>query len=71
MKLITFLSFILFSLFCQTAWACSVCFGDPSAPISQGLIMGVVTLLFIIGSVLAGFAYFIFHLWKKGKLANE
>jgi len=40
----------------QPSLACSVCYGEPSAPISQGVQAGVLVLLGVVITVLAGFA---------------
>ncbi len=69
LKLLFF--FLITLLLSPNAYACTVCFGNPDSPLSKGLVMGVYTLIAIVGSVLLAIAYFIFHLWKKGKLINE
>ncbi|MCK6455262.1 MAG: hypothetical protein L6Q92_01835 [Phycisphaerae bacterium] len=38
----------------ERAVACSVCFGDPSSPMVQGVGMGILVLLGFIGTVLIG-----------------
>jgi len=40
----------------HAAHACSACFGDPSSPMTKGLKVGILTLLGVTGSVLAGIA---------------
>ena len=40
----------------QPVLACSVCFGDPNSSMVQGAQAGVLVLLGVIGTVLAGFA---------------
>ncbi len=47
--------------------ACAVCGGDPEAPMSQGMSMGILTLLFIIGGVLIGFSSFFLFLRRRAK----
>lgn len=39
-----------------SAWACSVCFGDPNSEMTKGLKAGIILLVFIIAGVLAGIA---------------
>ena len=38
------------------AQACSVCFGDPTSPMTKSMIAGIWVLLAFIGTLLAGFA---------------
>ena len=40
----------------QPALACSVCYGDPNSAMSQGAQAGVLVLLGVVATVLAGFA---------------
>lgn len=40
----------------SAAQACAVCFGDPQSPMARGAVMGVVTLVGIVGFVLAAIA---------------
>jgi len=40
----------------QPALACSVCYGDPNSPLSQGAQAGVLVLLGVVGAVLTGLA---------------
>ena len=47
--------------------ACAVCGGDPEAPMSQGMSMGILTLLIIIGGVLIGFSTFFLFLRYRAK----
>lgn len=49
------------------AAACSVCYGDPSSLLSQGLTMGVVALVVVTFGVLSAFGYFFFTLWKRAQ----
>ncbi len=49
--------------------ACSVCFGDPSSAMSQGLTMGVVALVAVTGAVLTAFAVFFIRLGARAKAA--
>lgn len=50
------------------ARACAVCFGASDAPQTQGLNMAIMTLLLVIGGVLAAFATFFLHLRRQAKL---
>ena len=43
-------------LIAQPALACSVCAGDPSSPMAQGVQAGVLVLLGVVGAVLTGLA---------------
>lgn len=47
---------LAFALFQPPALACSVCYGDPQSSMVQGAVMGVLVLVVIVGSVLAGIA---------------
>jgi len=66
-----FLHIILFSfvmLFVpETAEACATCFGDPSAPASQGMNWAILTLLGVTGGVLGGVIGTIISIGKKTK----
>ena len=48
-----------------TAPACSVCFGDPSSPVAQGVVMSVLALLGIVVTVLGGFAAFFIYIARR------
>ena len=45
----------------QFASACSVCFGDPSSPLTKGIGLGIWTLMGFIGAVLGMLAVFFFN----------
>jgi len=45
--------------------ACSTCYGDPSAPMSKGLVWGIGILLGVVGTVLAGVAMFFVHVARN------
>ena len=49
------------------AHACAVCFGASDAPQTKGMNMAILTLLFVIGGVLASFAAFFLHLRRQAK----
>jgi len=47
--------------------ACSVCFGDPTSPMSYGLKMGIVSLLVVLTFVLSGLAVFFLQVRKRAR----
>ena len=51
----------------ETADACATCFGDPSAPASQGMNWAIITLLGVTGGVLGGIISTIISIGKKDK----
>jgi hypothetical protein len=52
------------------AYACSVCFGDPSTPQNKAMKVGIFVLLGFIGSVLAGFGgLFMYWMSRSRRLA--
>ena len=53
----------------RAALACPVCFGQTDSPLASATNMGIIAMLGIVGSVLAGFATFIVHLNRRAKLA--
>lgn len=60
------------SLTSPSAMACSVCFGDPDSDLSKGMNMGILTLLLIITSVLAGVAtFFVFLARRASQMSND
>lgn len=50
--------------------ACSVCFGNPDSPHTQGMNNAILFLLVVIGGVLVGFATFFLHLVRRSRLAG-
>ena len=64
-KIILFLFILLFVP--ETADACATCFGDPSAPASQGMNWAIITLLGVTGGVLGGVIGTIISIGKKNK----
>lgn len=42
-------------LWADRALACAVCFGDPESDMARGVVMGVLVLVGVVGTVLAGF----------------
>jgi hypothetical protein len=63
---IILVSFLVF-LIPETVQACATCFGDPSAPASQGLNWAILTLLGVTGGVLGGLIGTIISIGKKTK----
>ena len=51
--------------------ACQTCFGAPSSPVGEGMVWGIVVLLLVTGGVLFGIAYFMFSLWKRGRVNDR
>jgi hypothetical protein len=45
--------------------ACSVCYGDPDAPMTKGLTWAIVALVGVIGVVLSGVVAFFVHAARK------
>ena len=64
-KIILLLFILLFVP--ETADACATCFGDPSAPASQGMNWAIITLLGVTGGVLGGIIRTIISIGKKDK----
>lgn len=53
------------------ALACSVCFGDPESPQTQGMNSAILFLLGVIGSVLAAFAsMFVYWVARSRRMAT-
>ena len=65
----TYIIILLFILLFvpETADACATCFGDPSAPASQGMNWAIITLLGVTGGVLGGVISTIISIGKKDK----
>ena len=51
--------------------ACSACFGQSDAPMAQGMNWGIISLLAIIGMVLAGVAGFFVFLARRAVAAQS
>ena len=51
----------------ETVDACATCFGDPTAPASQGMNWAIITLLGVTGGVLGGIISTIISIGKKNK----
>lgn len=50
-----------------SGWACSVCYGEPDAPMSRGLTWAVVVLAGMVGMVLVGVTGFFVHVSRRAK----
>ena len=48
-----------------SAFACSVCYGEPDSPTTQGLTWAIVALAGIVGVVLTGVTAFFVHLNRR------
>jgi len=48
-----------------SALACAVCYGASDSPLAQGMNWGILTLLGVIGSVLAGVVVFFVHVGRQ------
>ena len=54
----------------NTVWACAACYGQSDSPMAQGMNWGIMTLLVVIGCVLAGIASFFVYLgWRSSDRA--
>ena len=51
----------------DSLWACPACFGNPDSSMSQGLSMGILTLLSVTAVVLSGFIAFIVTLVVRAR----
>ena len=58
---------ILLSIVISSLNACAVCYGDPNSPMTHGMNMGILTLLFFIGFILTVVLFFIITLYIKSK----
>lgn len=47
------------------AFSCPVCLGDPDAPMTKGISVGILLMLGILGSVFTGFAGFVFFIARR------
>ena len=54
----------------DAALACGVCFGDPDAPMTNGLNKGILVLLGFVGVVQAGFVALFWNFRKRAKDAQ-
>tara|TARA_B100000700_G_scaffold250940_1_gene281783 strand:+ start:996 stop:1205 length:210 start_codon:yes stop_codon:yes gene_type:complete len=63
--------FIILISFINFIFPCAVCYGDPNSPMSHGMNMGILTLLFVIVFILLLIAAFIVSLYFKSKKMNN
>lgn len=56
---------MLLMLIARDMWACAVCFGDPNANMTKGVLGAVLFLILVITFVLGGFACFFVNLSKR------
>ena len=61
----------LLSLFPGILFPCAVCYGNPDAPMSHGMNMGVLTLLAFIGFILFMVLFSIFSISNRTKNTNS
>ena len=55
----------LFGLIQPSAFACSICYGEPDSPMTRGLTWAIIALGGIVGVVLAGVALFFVHVSRR------
>ncbi len=56
----------------SSALACAACFGRSDSPMAKGMNMGIMTLLFVIMSVLVGISIFFFYILRRAaRLSRE
>ena len=67
------LTLVLFMLLAapRAVLACPVCFGQSDSPLAEGTNMAIFFMLGVTGSVLAGFASFIFYLMRRANLVER
>ena len=58
---------IILSLIPGGLFPCAVCYGNPEAPMSHGMNMGVLTLLGFIGFILCTVLFSIFYISNRTK----
>ena len=63
--------FIILITVVNFIFPCAVCFGDPNSPMSHGMNMGIITLLFVVVFILLAIAAFIISLYFKSKKMNN
>tara|TARA_Y100001970_G_scaffold249781_1_gene320747 strand:- start:179 stop:388 length:210 start_codon:yes stop_codon:yes gene_type:complete len=62
---------ILFIMLSNFVYPCAVCYGDPNSPMSHGMNMGILTLLFVVVGILLTIVAFIISLYFKSKKLNK
>lgn len=55
----------------ELGWSCATCFGESDAPMARGMNWGILTLLGVIGSVLAGFIAFFVHIGRRSSVVQH
>lgn len=51
----------------RIAWACATCYGDPEAPMTQGLNAAILFLVGVIGLVQVGIVKVVWDIRKRSK----
>lgn len=69
-KLAGLLAVALVMLTPASAQACTVCFGDSNSKLTQGMLAGVLVLLFCVLTVLGGFVALFVFLARKAAAAE-
>ena len=62
---------IILSLIPGVLFPCAVCYGNPEAPMSHGMNMGVLTLLGFISFILCTVLFSIFYISNRTKNTNS
>ena len=62
---------LLMLLAAQSAFACPVCFGDPSSPLTKGATNAVWFLLGVIGFVQIGLIALFVTFWRRARARNK
>lgn len=60
----------LLALAAPSARACATCYGASDSPLAQGMNWGIITLLGVVGCVLAGITAFFVHVGIKSAKLN-
>ena len=63
------LAMLLAFSFAPEASACSTCFGNPDSKMTQGVMAGVLVLLFVVVAVLGGFVALFVHFARRSAAA--
>jgi H+/Cl- antiporter ClcA len=59
---------VFFAAWPTALLACATCFGDPDSPMTKGMNVGVLVLLFVCGVVLGAIGAFFLYLFKRSKM---
>lgn len=62
-----FLVFFLVIIHASPVFACTVCFGDPNSPLTQGIGLGIWVLMGFIGAVLILFSILFWNIYRRMK----